>query len=275
MHHEEIAPNRSVLAFFVLAYICSWGIWLPALVVLSGTSQGLGLVIGTFGPAAAGAIMVSVNGGSPRSWIRDMMIWRVSGRWYAVAVGFPILLAALVTTGMWVLGSEFNWEIIPQRGGFYLGSFISAIIIGGGQEELGWRGYALPRLQRHYTAFTASLFIGIVWTFWHLPLFIFDHATYGTRPLGLYLVFAIGLSVVLTWLYNSTSGSVFLSAVLHAGVNSALLLIPLPLGTFAEAQTIVFTAQVAGVGIATVGLVAYYGRDTLASCAACDSVTTG
>lgn len=97
-------------------------------------------------------------------------------------------------------------------------------LIGGGNEELGWRGFALPRLQEGYTDLTASLVIGFLWFLWHLPLFFVEGSSQVGVPLYYYGVAVVALSVVFTWLYNKTDRSVLLPMVLHASVNTGGIL---------------------------------------------------
>jgi membrane protease YdiL (CAAX protease family) len=97
-------------------------------------------------------------------------------------------------------------------------------------EEVGWRGYALPRLQAGRSALSASLILGVIWGLYHLPLYFTGQAG---RPLGLFPVFVvstIALSVILTWVYNGTGGSLMLVVLLHATFNLPLTLLIAPLG---------------------------------------------
>jgi len=97
-------------------------------------------------------------------------------------------------------------------------------------EEIGWRGYALPRLQAGRSALSASLILGVIWAFYHLPLSFTGQAF---RSPSLFVPFAIStiaLSVILTWVYNSTGGSLLLVVLLHATANLPLTLLLEPLG---------------------------------------------
>jgi membrane protease YdiL (CAAX protease family) len=98
--------------------------------------------------------------------------------------------------------------------------FLQVFLVGGGNEALGWREFALPRLQRSYSAFTASLLIGVCWFAWHLPLFLVAGSSQAGVPVAYYGIAVIALSVVFTWLYNETGGSDLLTMLLHAPVNT-------------------------------------------------------
>src|SRR5215204_4893818 len=98
-------------------------------------------------------------------------------------------------------------------------------------EEVGWRGYALPRLQTGRSALSASLILGVIWGFYHLPLYFTGQAF---RPLSLFppfFIMAIALSVILTWVYNSIGGSLLMVVLLHATINLPLKLLLERLGS--------------------------------------------
>lgn len=262
----RLVDRHPVATFFALTLGISWVIWIPALMVLSGEAQFLAILPGGFGPLLAGAIMVRAGGGSLRAWVRDMAVWRVPARWYALAFGFPVASAAVVGAYAWTLGVEFDPALLPRRFAFYLGAVAFTMVLGGGQEEPGWRGYALPRLQARYGALVATLVVGVVWAGWHLPLFVFDAVLYADRPPAIYLVYVVALAVVFTWLYNGSRGSVLLAVVLHAGMNNATVLIPVSEASLTATgiETTLFAVQTVALVAVAVALVAYYDPDTLA-----------
>ena len=98
-------------------------------------------------------------------------------------------------------------------------------------EEIGWRGYALPRLQARRSALSASLIIGPIWALWHLPLWLTGAP--GRTPIlyAAFVVSAFALSVLLTWVYNSTGGSLLLVVLLHATINLPIRLLYDSLGS--------------------------------------------
>jgi membrane protease YdiL (CAAX protease family) len=102
------------------------------------------------------------------------------------------------------------------------GTFFSTIMLGQSGEEVGWRGYALPRLAELYGLRLASLILGVVWAVWHLPLFFVRGAdTYGQS----FFIWAMGvtaLSVTFAWLYANTNGSLLLTMLLHSAINQSL-----------------------------------------------------
>ena len=96
------------------------------------------------------------------------------------------------------------------------------LLVSDGHEAFGWRGYALPRLQRRYSPPQASWLVGLAWGFWHLPLFFVPPALLRLSELafGPYLLAVVGMSVVFTWLYNAAGGAVLVPVLAHAGINA-------------------------------------------------------
>lgn len=148
--------------------------------------------------------------------------------WYAlIVVGIP----ALMLLGIAVLpGALASFRGFPS---FFVASYLVSFVIiaiGGGPlgEEIGWRGYALPRMQSRYGALRANLLLGVLWTFWHLPDFL-TSAQKGGSTTGV-SAFAIGLPIfflevmaltfIFAWVFNHTGGSVFIAVVLHASYNT-------------------------------------------------------
>jgi membrane protease YdiL (CAAX protease family) len=141
---------------------------------------------------------------------------------------------------------------------------LALTLVGGGQEELGWRGFALPALQERYDALIASVVIGIVWAVWHLPAFAFSIPGY-TGSFALYTLLVVGISIVLTWLYNSSGGSVLLAMLLHGGINAAPSLGTLFVGDPASLAVSPYLILVPAVWVIALTVLVRHGRDTLST----------
>lgn len=200
------ARRHPLAAFALLAYGISWAIWVPGLLAGGGLPV---LAIGAFGPAVAAALVTWWAGGSLREWIRPLRRWRVPVRFWAYALGLPALIFAAVNVSLAVAGQPVD----PGRlGGAllpYLATFVVVALVGGGQEEPGWRGFALDRLQARYSPVVATLLLGVLWGGWHLPI-------YGAAAVGpLMFVFYY------TWLWNRTQ-SLLLCVLLHGSFTAAM-----------------------------------------------------
>jgi membrane protease YdiL (CAAX protease family) len=146
--------------------------------------------------------------------------WRVGLRWYAVALLLPvgIVLAALYLNALFggptPTAADFSgWYEIP------LIFLVTTLIKGPFTEEPGWRGFLLPRLQSKYAPLVASLIVGVIWASWHLPLLL-NEAGSQQRPPAQFLVSLLAMSVVYTWVYNGTGGSVLLATLMHGSFNT-------------------------------------------------------
>src|ERR671913_2289084 len=219
----SLVKRHPIITFFVLTYVITWAIESP-LVFLTDyvtATQGLVLIIlGSNVPSAVAIILTAVvlGRGALRKLLGRLLTWRVNPIWYLVVflgpaalVGGVVGLNALMggpalSLGMPLLGAAifFGFSIFP---GSALG------------EEIGWRGYVLPRLQSRMSALSAALLLAPIWALWHLPLWL--NGAPGRTPLiyAGFVLSAFALSVILTWVYNSTGGSLLLVVLLHATVN--------------------------------------------------------
>lgn len=220
-------PARHRLAlFFALAFAISWLAW--PLTLLNPNSSPLI----PFGPALAAAITAFLSGGRAElvRLLGQLARWRVAGSWYVLAAGLPCLLVTLAA-GLTVSGGAPAPALDPNPGWFMLlGTFAFTLVIVGLFEELGWRGYALPLLQRNRPALSAALLLGLAWAAWHLPELLSDPT--GQRPPLPFLLTVLAQSVLLAGLYNS-SGSVPICMVFRAAFNTAgALVFPALLGPY-------------------------------------------
>jgi uncharacterized protein len=224
---RAFVTRQPLAAFFVLAFTFSWAFWaVPAL----GYRGGIGAVLfiaGAFGPFAAAVTVTRLTGESVRSWFKGLFVWRVPVRWYAYAFGVPIALAALVTLEFALAGEDLDWAVVDERLAAYLPSLLFVALVGGGNEEPGWRGFALPRLQEQLTPIRATFVLGALWASWHLPiLFASEDASHGLGTWGVLALVAltmasiVGYAFAYTLLVNRT-GSVLLAIGMHASFNVA------------------------------------------------------
>jgi membrane protease YdiL (CAAX protease family) len=148
----------------------------------------------------------------------------VDARWYVFAIGYfaAIKLAAAlihrVATDEWPQFGDTSWALM--LGGILVSTW------GQAGEELGWRGYALPRLAAHLGLAGASIVLGGLWALWHLPLFFLPNTGSSGQSFPVYLLQVIALSVTMAWLYWKTEGSLLLVMLMHAAVNNTTGIVP-------------------------------------------------
>ena len=127
----------------------------------------------------------------------------------------PLFIALLVVSGIPIPSlSRINLSA------YFYAAFIGKGLLGPGiYEEIGWRGFALPFLQRRHSALASSLIIGLVWGLWHFPVFV-NQSPFPWRYLALFILQTIVLSVIFTWAYNTTGGSLLAVILLHGAINA-------------------------------------------------------
>jgi membrane protease YdiL (CAAX protease family) len=220
---------KALIVFFALAFALSW-LWVfplaaAHLVVLRGEGWPTHYPA-LFGPAIAAVVVTAWTMGRPG--IGDLLArvarWRVPLRWWLAALS-PAAFLGLALIAMAAAGRTLpsaaafgRFSGIPAIG---LAGVLLLIVCGALGEETGWRGYALPQLQRRFSPLTSSLILAVLWFAWHLPQF-FVISTYRDSSPVQYVGMLLGLmcgAVILTWLYNRSGGSILLVAVWHGLYN--------------------------------------------------------
>lgn len=230
--------RRPLTAFLLLAFLGSWIAWSPMWL----SRNGLGLLpfelpfpalagvnqLGLFaGPFAAGLLVTRVAKGREglRELLRRTVRWRVHPGWLLLAlVGVP----AACAVGFFLPPGRTPMPPaeLPATLASLAGLAVLYLLGGPIQEEPGWRGVALPRLQERLAPLPAALVLGVIHCAWHAPLFLvaaWDTPRDDPGQLLAYLLLVTGLSVVASWLYNGSGGSVLLAILAHNSVNWALL----------------------------------------------------
>jgi membrane protease YdiL (CAAX protease family) len=215
--------QHCLIAFFVIAFVLSWYPWIIALA--RGRTSGPN----PLGPLVAGIIMSAIVSGRPglREFFSRLVRWRVGIRWYVIALITPILLC-LIAVGILFCFVYTPHVLAPSSDKIaeLPANFLFILLFIGLGEEPGWRGFALPQLQARHTPFIASLILSPVWALWHLPLFGNEFPWPIVPP---FILSVFGGTCVLTWVFNRAKGSVLLTMLFHAALNTvgAGLIFPL------------------------------------------------
>jgi uncharacterized protein len=205
-----VAVKRHPLVlFFGFAYALTW--WVYPLLRFSPL---IGL-LGLFGPALAAIVVSAVTDGRHGvvALLKRTVRWRVPLPWYLVALGLPAA-AAMLAAGLSVL---LGPETSVQLGRLSVLDFVLVLLVAG--EELGWRGYALPKLLETRSPLAASLIIGVVWGLWHLPTFFIAGTPQHDQPVLAFLVLTTAYSILLSWVVLHARGSVLIATLLHGAIN--------------------------------------------------------
>jgi membrane protease YdiL (CAAX protease family) len=213
------------LKFFVIAFAFTWLFWGLQLLAVRGVIPALsGLTpIGTLGPLVAAVIVTAQESGRAglRSLLSRIVRWRVAPVWYGVAILGPIVLYLAAMALHVALGGQppdlsALIGVLPTL----LIVVIYMMIFVALGEEVGWRGYALRALQARYSALLSSVILGVMWTLWHLPLFFNPDTFYSNLPFVIQLAIQVPWAILITWVFNSTRGSVLMAMLLHGVYNA-------------------------------------------------------
>jgi membrane protease YdiL (CAAX protease family) len=226
---------RSVLKFFSLTYIVSWTFFIAWAVVSGPTASMISeravlatplLLIGVFAPSlVALALTVHANGrAGAAALLRPTLEWPPGAQWYVFALGYIValklaaaLLHRLLAGGWPPFGQE---PLLLMAGAIVVSTPVQA------GEEIGWRGYALPRLANSFGLPLASIVLGVIWACWHLPFFFIARSDTFGQCFPVYLLRVTAISVAMAWLYWRTNGSLLLTMILHAAVNNTKDIVP-------------------------------------------------
>jgi membrane protease YdiL (CAAX protease family) len=234
--HQRMRQHP-LFSFFFMAYAFTWITLIPFVLSEWGilslpntTTYTLIFALHTFGPAVAAYIMFRITEGKV-GWLslrRRLRQLRAGWQWYVfILLGIP----AVMLLGILVLpGARASFQGLPQYFLVRYPFLFVLVFFGGGPlgEEIGWRGFALPRMQARYGPLRATLLLGVLWTFWHLADFL-TSAQKGGPGTGLFAFYnhlpvfflqVMALAIIFTWVFNHTGGSVFIAILLHASYDT-------------------------------------------------------
>ncbi|MEM2893985.1 MAG: type II CAAX endopeptidase family protein [Candidatus Bathyarchaeia archaeon] len=224
--------------FFLVTFIFSWLFWVPQALVsmglLSIPSIFVGFLFSPFNPAAFGpfisAFFLTYLGEGRRGVVNLLkrgLDYKFKRRWY-----IPIFLFFPIITGCALLLAILSGEAIPELSVLsnplmVAIGFVYIFFLGGPfQEEWGWRGYALDRLQARYTSLVSSLLLGVIWGAWHLPLFFISGTIQSQTPIWGFMILIICGTILFTWIYNNTGGSILAVMLFHTMNNLSFFIFP-------------------------------------------------
>ena len=228
--------RRPLLFYFLLAYAITWIVMVPYTLsswgVISG-DWGAAFILHTFGPAFAAVIVTGAIEG--KEGLRDLKDrirhWRVGWRWLLFIFA---VIPALLMAGVVIQPGAFTGFLgVSALDAVRYPLYYFGIWWGGGPfgEEIGWRGFALPRMQPRYGPLSGTLMLGVLWAFWHIEDFLTPAQGGGPGTgwatffanFSIFVLLVLSLAVILTWIFNHTKGSVFAAISAHASVDTPQL----------------------------------------------------
>ncbi len=233
--------------FFVVSFLWSWCFWVPlalagvGIIPLSLEIMGKITipvsVLAALGPGvgALAAISREKDSLSPAAYLKSFLSLRFGWRGFL----YPWLILGGITFIAWILPELFGQErlpmLLPNIWIFPLYLLIM-LFLGGGQEELGWRGYAMPRMEEKFGLWSANLYLGILWAFWHLPLWFIPQTSQTFMNFGGFILLTIGYSYLFSWFYQISGRRAFSGLYVHGIANAVVPLMPILINVKAVPQ---------------------------------------
>lgn len=216
---------RDLLKFFPLTFALTWSFFIAA----AGASQGIRgplFFLGVITPSLVALALTARADGREgvQALLRRILHWQVGVRWYVFAAGY--MAAVKLAVALLYRTATGEWPLFGQTPLYVMAAAMVVSTWTQAGEEIGWRGYALPRMAARMGLAPASLGLGVIWAAWHLPLFFVPEADTSGQSFPLYLLQVTALSVTMAWLYWKTEGSLLLIMLFHAAVNNTKDIVP-------------------------------------------------
>jgi uncharacterized protein len=233
MNNKVLFPFR----FFIITFIWSWILWTPLVLgnlkIISFSDKLLKistlpvLMLGVFGPLA-GALFVlhhEKGKGSLRKYLRTFLDLKIGWKAYII----PIIIFGGSTFIAWFFPELFGEKRLPMllpSIWVFIPYLLMMIFLGGGQEEFGWRGYALPLLENKFGIWFANVILGIIWAFWHIPLWFITGTSQTYMNFGGFILLMVGYSFILSWIRKISGNRPFSGLYVHGLFNALIPLMP-------------------------------------------------
>lgn len=235
---ENMKDNpRFLYYYFLVTFAWTWMFALPLVLAargiinipmngLSGIALPL-LVVSVFGPlmGALFAVRREHGKGAPGKYLRTFLDLRLGWKTYILA----ILILGGTTAVAWLIPEFFGAERLPMllpSGWIFLPYLLLMIFFGGGQEEFGWRGYALPRMEKRLGLWLANILLGIMWALWHLPLWFIPGTSQTYMHFGGFILLTVGYSFLFSWIREISGNRPFSGLFVHGVANAFVPLTP-------------------------------------------------
>jgi membrane protease YdiL (CAAX protease family) len=232
-------PFTALTPFLLITFGLSWGIFALFILVPKPMVAMFGALTGqhplfflaVYAPAIAAFIVITYHAGTGglRRYLSRLLLWRCSLAWYAfLIIGIPLLFFSGSALKGNLYAAPFPFSSVQSLFGA-----LALTAVKGPIEEFGWRGLALPLLQRRFSPIWAGLILGVIWGFWHLPAFLLSGTPQSAWSFTPFFIGSVALSVIVTALFNASGGSILLPALFHFQCNNPIWPDAQPYDTFA------------------------------------------
>jgi membrane protease YdiL (CAAX protease family) len=231
--------SRFPLRFFLITFIWSWVLWTPFVLanfkIIHFTDKLLSfltmpiIILGAFGPLVGALFVLRQEKGNKDSsvkYLRTFLDLQLGWKAYV----FPLVIFGSSTFIAWFLPELFGEKRLPMllpSIWVFIPYLLIMIFLGGGQEEFGWRGYALPQLERQFGIWFANIILGIIWGCWHLPLWFIQGTNQIYMNFGGFILLTIGYSFIFSWIREISGNKPFSGLYTHGVANAFIPLMPI------------------------------------------------
>ncbi len=237
MTKQNKSENQNLLLFFLIAFGFTWLFWVPEALAMRGLLRSSILVdflLSTNNPAAWGPFVSAFL----LTWWNERRegVIRLTKRgvdyrfakvwWIPLILIFPIIYGGALLLA--ILAGDTIPELFWVSNPFSIVVYFFMVLLFQGplQEEFGWRGYALDRLQARFNALNSSIILGVMWGLWHIPYFWIGEEVIYTYTFLPFILSAILITILMTWLYNNTGGSILVALIFHTMFNYSAQIFP-------------------------------------------------
>jgi membrane protease YdiL (CAAX protease family) len=234
MAAAEQRELRTLLKFFIFTFAITWPCFSAVATFSTGAAPNLALLrgpilfLGIFAPSIVALSLTARSDGQRGvlALLRPLVQTDAGARWYLfaasymVAVKLSVALFHRVFLGAWPRFGAEAWYVMAA-------ATIGSTIVGGqAGEEIGWRGFALPRLASRFGYGIGSIVLGVMWALWHLPLFFVREGDKYGQSFTVYALQVTAISVAIAWLFQRTNGSLLLTMLMHSAINQTKDIVP-------------------------------------------------
>ena len=218
---STLSSKSQVFIFFLCTYAVSWSLFMigKKLDVLPI------ILLGVWTPSLMALLLTFLFMGKKaiRRFLGRFGRTNIKWYWWLVLLALPFIIH-LIGRSIWELWEygEVSLKVLPLK--YWLGAFIPSILIAGLGEELGWRGFALPRLQQNFSPIVATLILAVIHLLWHLPTYWLGQGMHNV-PFVYVIAFVLPWTIIFNWLYNRSGGSLLFAVGFHAISNTSLSLV--------------------------------------------------
>jgi uncharacterized protein len=228
---------RFPFRFFIITFIWSWTLWAPlvlgSLQIIPVSDKLLKILslpvimLGVFGPLAGALFVIhqEKGRGSPGKYLRSFLDFHLGWKAYIV----PIVIFGGSTFIAWFLpelSGEKRLSMLLPACWIFIPYLFLMILLGGGQEEFGWRAYALPLLENKFGIWFANMILGTIWAFWHIPLWFIKGTSQSYMNFGGFIFLMVGYSFILSWIRKISGNKPFSGLYAHGLLNAFIPFMP-------------------------------------------------